>query len=61
MASAEFRGVFPYLVTPVDADGRVREKVVDRLVRHLLAAGVHGLTPFGSGSRRDHRGAGAPR
>jgi 4-hydroxy-tetrahydrodipicolinate synthase len=48
MVSAEFRGVFPYLVTPVDADGRVREKVVDRLVRHLLAAGVHGLTPFGS-------------
>jgi 4-hydroxy-tetrahydrodipicolinate synthase len=47
-ATSELRGVFPYLVTPVDGDGRVREKVVDRLVRRLLGAGVHGLTPFGS-------------
>ncbi len=44
----EFHGVFPYLVTPIDEQGRVRAATVDRLVRHLVAAGVHGLTPFGS-------------
>lgn len=43
-----FHGVFPYLVTPVDDAGRVRAGVVERLVHHLIAAGVHGLTPFGS-------------
>jgi len=43
-----FHGVFPYLVTPVDASGRVQERSVERLVRHLVDAGVHGLTPFGS-------------
>ncbi len=44
----DFQGVFPYLVTPVDDGGRVRPAAVDRLVRHLVGAGVHGLTPFGS-------------
>jgi 4-hydroxy-tetrahydrodipicolinate synthase len=43
-----FRGVFPYLVTPVDAAGRVVTAVVERLVHHLVDSGVHGLTPFGS-------------
>jgi 4-hydroxy-tetrahydrodipicolinate synthase len=45
---AEFHGVFPYLVSPIDADGRVRESVLARLVGDLIAAGVHGLTPLGS-------------
>jgi 4-hydroxy-tetrahydrodipicolinate synthase len=45
---AEFHGVFPYLVSPIDADGRVRESVLARLVDDLIAAGVHGLTPLGS-------------
>lgn len=43
-----FAGVFPYLVSPVEADGGVREAVLARLVEALLAAGVHGLTPLGS-------------
>ena len=43
-----FHGVFPYLVSPVDADGRVRDEVLARLCEHLIAAGVHGLTPLGS-------------
>lgn len=43
-----FRGVFPYLVSPVEADGRVRDPVLARLVDDLVSAGVHGLTPLGS-------------
>ena len=44
----DFHGVYPYLVSPVDADGRVREEVLARLVDDLIGAGVHGLTPLGS-------------
>jgi len=45
---ADFHGVFPYLVSPVDADGRVRTEVLGRLCDDLIASGVHGLTPLGS-------------
>lgn len=41
-------GVFPYLVSPIDAEGRVMRPVLIRLVEHLIEAGVHGLTPLGS-------------
>ena len=44
----DFAGVFPYLVSPSDADGRMRPAVLAELVEHLIAAGVHGLTPLGS-------------
>lgn len=44
----DFHGVFPYLVSPVDGDGRVKDEVLARLVEHLIGAGVHGLTPLGS-------------
>ena len=44
----DFRGVFPYLVSPVDASGRVLTDVLGRLAEDLIAAGVHGLTPLGS-------------
>jgi 4-hydroxy-tetrahydrodipicolinate synthase len=44
----DFHGVFPYLVSPVDASGRVLTDVLGRLVSDLIAAGVHGLTPLGS-------------
>lgn len=43
-----FHGVFPYLVSPVDEGGAVRSEVLGALVEHLVAAGVHGLTPLGS-------------
>ncbi len=43
-----FHGVFPYLVSPVDAAGRVKTDVLARLADDLIAAGVHGLTPLGS-------------
>jgi dihydrodipicolinate synthase/N-acetylneuraminate lyase len=41
-------GVFPYLVTPLTADGKLDEDVVERQVRRSIKAGVHGLTPLGS-------------
>src|ERR1700729_924246 len=44
----DLHGVFPYLVSPVDADGRVRSEVLGRLCDDLIKAGVHGLTPLGS-------------
>jgi 4-hydroxy-tetrahydrodipicolinate synthase len=44
----EFRGVFPYLVSPVAPDGRVKTDVLARLAADLVDAGVHGLTPLGS-------------
>jgi len=43
-----FHGVFPYLVSPIDRDGRVKTDVLAHLVDDLVAAGVHGLTPLGS-------------
>jgi 4-hydroxy-tetrahydrodipicolinate synthase len=45
---AEFHGVFPYLVSPVDATGRVKTDVLGKLCDDLIKAGVHGLTPLGS-------------
>lgn len=44
----DFHGVFPYLVSPVDASGRVLGDVLGRLISDLIDAGVHGLTPLGS-------------
>lgn len=46
--SVAFHGVFPYLVSPADADGKIRTEVLGRLCDDLIAAGVHGLTPLGS-------------
>src|SRR5262249_56386455 len=43
-----FHGVFPYLVSPIDRDGRVKTDVLAHLVDDLVAAGVHGLPPLGS-------------
>lgn len=43
-----FRGVYPYLVSPIDDAGRIKTDVLARLVDDLISAGVHGLTPLGS-------------
>src|SRR5713226_8432131 len=43
-----FHGVFPYLVSPVDASGQIRADVLGRLCDDLIKSGVHGLTPLGS-------------
>jgi 4-hydroxy-tetrahydrodipicolinate synthase len=44
----KFQGVFPYLVSPIDADGNILTNVLGRLSNDLIEAGVHGLTPLGS-------------
>lgn len=46
--AAGLRGVWPYLVSPIDEHGRVMGDVLTRLVDHLIEAGVHGLTSLGS-------------
>lgn len=43
-----FKGVIPYLVTPLDEQGNVSEDVLTRLCKDLVDSGVHGLTPLGS-------------
>jgi len=48
LSMADFHGVFPYLVSPIDPDGRIRCDVLGRLCDDLITAGVHGLTPLGS-------------
>jgi 4-hydroxy-tetrahydrodipicolinate synthase len=48
MKHDNFAGIFPYLVTPLDNSGRLREEVLAELVDHLIRKGVHGLTPLGS-------------
>ncbi len=48
MNDSEFHGVFPYLVSPIDASGEVKADVLARLCDDLIEAGVHGLTPLGS-------------
>jgi 4-hydroxy-tetrahydrodipicolinate synthase len=45
---ADFHGVFPYLVSPIDPNGAIRRDVLVRLCDDLIASGVHGLTPLGS-------------
>jgi 4-hydroxy-tetrahydrodipicolinate synthase len=44
----DFHGVFPYLVSPLDAFGQIRGDVLGRLCDDLIKSGVHGLTPLGS-------------
>lgn len=48
MPDAEFHGVFPYLVSPIDYSGEVKADVLQQLCDDLIKAGVHGLTPLGS-------------
>lgn len=43
-----FKGVMPYLVTPIDANGAIRTSVLGQLCDDLIKSGVHGLTPLGS-------------
>ena len=45
---SDFYGVFPYLVSPIDTAGHIREDVLARLCDDLIKSGVHGLTPLGS-------------
>jgi 4-hydroxy-tetrahydrodipicolinate synthase len=48
MKPEKLHGVFPYLVSPIDDLGKVKDEVLARLCDDLIGAGVHGLTPLGS-------------
>jgi dihydrodipicolinate synthase/N-acetylneuraminate lyase len=48
MSKTDFRGVFPYLVSPVLNSGEINTTVLSRLCDDLIHSGVHGLTPLGS-------------
>ena len=48
MSTRDFKGVFPYLVSPVKPSGEIDEVVLTQLCNDLIEAGVHGLTPLGS-------------
>jgi 4-hydroxy-tetrahydrodipicolinate synthase len=45
---SDFHGVFPYLVSPISADGAIKTDVLGKLCNDLIDADVHGLTPLGS-------------
>lgn len=48
MTTKPFRGIFPYLVSPVaSSTGHVRERALRQVVEHVIAQGVHGLSPLG--------------
>jgi len=44
----DLHGVFPYLVSPIAPDGRIKTEVLGKLCDDLIKTGVHGLTPLGS-------------
>jgi len=44
----DFHGVFPYLVSPIDRNGRILTDVLGKLCTDLIRSGVHGLTPLGA-------------
>jgi 4-hydroxy-tetrahydrodipicolinate synthase len=48
MTTKNFHGVYPYLVSPIDTQGRIKTDVLGKLSSDLIDAGVHGLTPLGS-------------
>jgi 4-hydroxy-tetrahydrodipicolinate synthase len=48
MQPAELRGIFVPMLTPLDADERVDESSLRRLVDFLVGAGVHGIWAMGT-------------
>ncbi|WP_217166096.1 dihydrodipicolinate synthase family protein [Streptomyces sp. AC512_CC834] len=48
MATSTFRGIVPPVLTPLTPEGEIDTASLERLVRHLVDAGVHGLFVLGS-------------
>jgi dihydrodipicolinate synthase/N-acetylneuraminate lyase len=48
--ATDLRGIFPIFYTPFDEDSRIDEEDLERLIEHLIAAGVHGLAAVGGAS-----------
>ena len=46
----DIRGILPIVYTPFDADGRIDEEDLERLVDYLITQGAHGLAAAGGGS-----------
>ena len=46
--TADFRGVFPAMLTPMTASEDIDLARLEALVEYLIASGVHGLIPLGS-------------
>ena len=46
----DLRGIYPIVYTPFDAEGRMDEEDLGRLVDYLIAAGAHGLAAVGGAS-----------
>ncbi|MBO7742080.1 MAG: dihydrodipicolinate synthase family protein, partial [Victivallales bacterium] len=43
MSNIRFTGIMPAMITPIDANGKVVEECVNRMVEDQLAAGVTGF------------------
>lgn len=48
MTKTSFHGIVPPIVTPLHADGTVNYRDLDKLVEHLISAGVEGIFALGS-------------
>lgn len=48
MDTSFIRGVIPPIITPTDAEERVDEAGLKRVVDHVIAGGVHGILALGS-------------
>lgn len=48
MSHTAFHGIIPPIVTPLNSDGTINYADLEKLVEHLIAAGVTGLFPLGS-------------
>ncbi len=48
--STALRGILPIVYTPFDADGRIDEEDLERLVDYLIGQGAHGLAAVGGAS-----------
>jgi len=52
-----FRGVFPYIVSPVNREGVIQTDILGRLCDDLITKGVHGLAALGSTGEFAYLGA----
>lgn len=44
----EFKGIFPAMLTPLDSEQKVNEKVLREMTNYFIEAGVHGLFALGT-------------
>lgn len=44
----EFKGIFPAMLTPLDSEQKVNEKILREMTNYFIEAGVHGLFALGT-------------